>query len=121
MPSDCRLIPCQGCLERAFELRFIDNPFAEGFYRHSSGSLVAEAEGGTMRSTAESQSQRVLLPTLWHLPAGRSSLAFQLRGAADHVFTGDDVQRDSLPCSLRFTSPLAMAGAIRPARPGQRR
>ncbi len=121
MPLGCRLTPCLGFRQRAFELRFINNPFAECFYVTSSGSLVAEAEGGTMRSTANRQSQRVLLPTLWHLPAGRYHMAFQLRGAAYHVFTSDDVSGDSLPCSLRFTSPLAIAGAYVPAQPGQRR
>ncbi len=100
---------------------FINNPFAECFYRHFQRIVVAEAEGGTMRSTAESTKPTCLLPTLWHLPAGRSLHGLSAGGAAYHVFTGDDVQRGFITLSLRFTSPLAIAGAIRSSTTGQRR
>ncbi len=67
MPSGCRLTHAWDVRQCAFELRFIDNPFAKVSTVTSSGSLVAEAEGGTSGQRRNRQSQRVLLPTLWRL------------------------------------------------------
>ncbi len=120
-PSGCRLTPCLGCSAVRLWTGFIDNPFAESFYRHFQRIVSAEAEGGTMRSTAESTKPTCSLPTLWRLPAGRSSHGLSAACTAYHVFTGDDVQRGFITLFLRFTSPLAIAGAIRSSTTGPRR
>ena len=85
----------------------------------SSGSWVAEADGGTIRSTAESTKP------IWASTHALSSSASALNTwpfncvvprtifSQAIMFSGR-----SLPCALRFASPLAMAGAMRSSTTG---
>src|SRR5699024_3760071 len=71
----------------------------------SSGSLVAEAEGGTMRSTAES-TKPTCSSTHALASSGRAFITWPFSCVVPyHVFTGDDVQRGFITLFFAFHQP----------------
>ena len=80
--------------QSAFKLSLIDNPLAEGFYRHF--QRIGSTGGGWRNNAVYGGIDKTDMRFNPHFLFFRQRVEyvlFELAGAAHHIFTGDDIQR----------------------------